>query len=501
LSAPPFSMRRGLTNIPLQIFLFCSITVFAQVRPAGVAGSFYPANKEELAHTVDAVIAKVQQPTISDPIVALVSPHAGYQYSGPVAACSYALLKGRSYKRVVIIAPSHFESFPFSSIYDGDAYETPLGRVPIDKVFARKLAAQGRSLKLSLRGHVPAEGQSEHAVEVELPFLQRTLRNFQIVPIVMGDQSYDASRVLGVALAKLIHDSNTLILVSSDLSHYHTYADASAMDHKTLQAVQEWDYLSLSRNLEARTWEACGGGPIVAAMIAAERLGANEARLLRYANSGDTTNDKTRVVGYGAIAFLKSPKQAETQQPFSLSEQDKRELLALARNSVESAVRDHKLYEFSPSVSPTLLQDRAAFVTITEHGELRGCIGYVSAMKPLENTVRDVAAMAALKDDRFAPVTESELKNLHYEVSVLSPFRRATNPSQIHVGRNGLLLKQGQYEGVLLPQVPVDEHWTLPTFLQQVSLKAGLLPDAWRDPNTDLFMFTAVIFSDSSFFH
>lgn len=495
-------MCRGLTNALLPIFLLCAgIAALSQLRPAGVAGSFYPANKEELAKSVDTLISQAHPPAISDPIIALVSPHAAYQYSGPVAAYSYALLKDRHYKRVVIIAPSHFESFPFSSIYEGDAYETPLGRVPVDKAFARKLATQDGSLKLSSRGHVPSDGQSEHAVEVELPFLQRTLHNFQIVPVIMGDQSYDASRALGVALAKLIHNSDTLILVSSDLSHYHSYADASAMDHKTLQAVQEWDYLSLSRNFEARTWEACGGGPIVAAMIAAERLGANEARLLKYANSGDVTNDKARVVGYGAIAFLKSPKQAEDERPFSLSDQDKRELLAVAKSSVESAVRDHKLYKFSASTSPTLLQDRAAFVTITEHGELRGCIGYVSAMKPIEDTVRDVAAMAALKDDRFAPVTESELPNLRYEVSVLSPFRRVTNPNQIHIGQDGLLLKQGRYEGILLPQVPIDEHWTVPTFLQQVATKAGLPPDAWHDPNSDLFMFTAVVFSESSFSH
>ena len=493
-------MHRSFQSAILRLLVLCvSIAALAQVRPSGVAGSFYPASKADLAHTVDALIAQAHPPAISDPLIALVSPHAGYQYSGPVAAYSYALLQGRSYKRVVIIAPSHFESFSFSSIYDGDAYETPLGRVSVDKVFARKLAAQGGSLKLSTRGHVPADVQSEHAVEVELPFLQRTLHNFQIVPIIMGDQSYEASRTLGVALAKLIHDSNTLILVSSDLSHYHTYADASAMDHKTLQAVKEWDYLSLSRNFEARTWEACGGGPIVAAMIAAERLGANEARLLKYANSGDTTNDKTRVVGYGAIAFLRSPKPTETEQPFSLSDQEKQELLALARNSVESAVRDHKLYDFSSSASPTLLQDRAAFVTITENGELRGCVGYVAALESLQSTVRDVAAMAALKDDRFSPVTESELKNLHYEVSVLSPFRRVSDVKQIHIGQQGLLLKQGQNEGVLLPQVPVDEHWIVPTFLQQVAVKAGLPPDAWHDPRSDLFMFSAVVFSDSSF--
>jgi AmmeMemoRadiSam system protein B len=248
-------MRTIIKHIPKPLFVsvlfLCSLAI-AQVRTAGVAGSFYPQDKEELAKTVDTLLAQAQVPVLSEPLVGLVSPHAGYPYSGPVAAYSYALLKRRQYKRVVIIAPSHYETFPFSSIYEGDAYETPLGRVPVDKAFARKLAAQSNLLKLSSRGHVPVNGQTEHSLEVELPFLQRTLHEFQVVPIVMGDQSYQASRELGVALAKLIRDSDTLILTSSDLSHYHPYAEASALDHKTLQAVQEWDFLSLSRNLQSQ---------------------------------------------------------------------------------------------------------------------------------------------------------------------------------------------------------------------------------------------------------
>src|ERR1019366_5298817 len=159
--------------------------------------------------------------------------------------------------------------------------------------------------KLSGLGHTPGPGKMEHSVEVELPFLQRTLGQFQLVPIVMGDQSYEMCRALGVALSKLVAGTNTLIIASSDLSHYHTYDEAVKLDHKTLKAIEEYDYFDLSRNLELRVWEACGGGPIVATMIAAERLGATQAKLLHYANSGDTAGDHSRVVGYGAVALVK----------------------------------------------------------------------------------------------------------------------------------------------------------------------------------------------------
>ena len=200
-------------------------------------------------------------------------------------------------------------SFSFSSIYDGDAYETPLGTIPIDKEFARKLTKMSSTIRFSEQGHTPTSAGGEHAVEVELPWLQKVLGNFQLVPIVMGDQSYVSSRALGVALAKLIEsekNGETLILASSDLSHYHPYDQAEIIDHKTLHALTTWDYFSMSRNFETRTWEACGGAPIVAAMIAAERMGASKAEVLHYANSGDTSGDHSRVVGYSADLFVKT---------------------------------------------------------------------------------------------------------------------------------------------------------------------------------------------------
>jgi AmmeMemoRadiSam system protein B/AmmeMemoRadiSam system protein A len=397
----------------------------------------------------------------------------------------------------VVIAPSHFDGFPFVSVYDGEAYATPLGTIPVDKAFAAKLAASSPLIRLSSRGHLPVGAQAEHALEVELPFLQRTLGQFKLVPVIMGQQSYDASRALGVQLAKLIQGSETLIVASSDLSHYHPYDEAVGLDHKTLTAIEEWDYLSLSQNLEHGTWEACGGGPIVAAMIAAERLGANRARLLKYANSGDITGDRSRVVGYGAIAFVREPpSRGGKDQPIALSGHDREELLKTARKSAETAVREGKLYQPPVPSSPALQQDRGAFVTIRKKGELRGCIGYTAPIKPLYLAVRDVAAMAAVRDPRFAPVGTRELGELEYEVSVISPFRHVRDVNQIQIGRHGLLIRKGNYEGILLPQVPVEEHWDRKTFLREIGLKAGLPPTAWQDENADLFTFSALVFGE-----
>lgn len=468
----------------------------AGIRPAGVAGAFYPADATQLAAMVDGFLAKADVPAIPD-LVAIVSPHAGYPYSGGVAAYSYALLKGRQYSRVVVIAPSHYEALDFASVYDGSAYTTPLGQVLVDREFAARLAGKSPLIRLSSSGHTVSGERSEHAIEVELPFLQRTLGKFQLVPIIMGDQSYEACRALGVALASLVRGTNTLIVASSDLSHYHPYGDAVRIDHKTLKAIEEWDYLSLARNFQAEIWEACGGGPIVAAMIAAERLGANRAEVLKYANSGDVTGDRSRVVGYGAVAFSKTPKQQASSDPFTLTPAEKQELLGIARQSVGTAVKEHRLWEVPASQSVALMQERGAFVTLKEHGELRGCIGYVSPMKPLALTVRDVAAYAALKDSRFRPVMPDELGQLQYEISVMSPLRHVMDVTEIEVGRHGLVMKNGDREGLLLPQVPVEQKWDRGTFLVETCLKAGLPKTAWKSPETDIFEFTSLVFGDS----
>jgi AmmeMemoRadiSam system protein A len=252
----------------------------------------------------------------------------------------------------------------------------------------------------------------------------------------------------------------------------------------------------MSQNFQTRVWEACGGAPIVAAMIYAERMGANQARVLKYANSGDITGDHTRVVGYSADVFVKTSNGKAVETPFSLSDQEKSELLALARKSVEYMVQEKNPYEPAASASETLNQEHGAFVTLKESGALRGCIGYTSAVKPLYMTVRDTATLAALRDPRFQPVAASELPQLEYEISVLSPLRRVTDVEQIKVGQHGLLMKNGGYEGLLLPQVPVEEKWDRQTFLERTCGKAGMGSGCWKDEDTDIFLFTAVVFGE-----
>jgi hypothetical protein len=469
-----------------------------QVRPAAVAGGFYPADKVALEKMIDGLLAQATVPAIDGKIMAVVAPHAGYPYSGPVAAYSYAALKRHKWQRVVVIAPSHYEGFPFASVYNGDAYATPLGTIPVDKEFAEKLAQSDRHIKLSTQGHIASGPQGEHSLEVELPFLQRVLGDFKLVPIIMGDQDYTIERALGVALAKLAQGTDTLIVASSDLSHYHPYADAVKLDHKTLGAIKDWDYFTASRNFQARTWEACGGGPIVAAMIAVERMGANQAVLLKYANSGDTTGDKSQgVVGYSAWAFVQSPTVDAKPARFTLGGKEKDELLKVARTSVQTAVKDRKLYDAPEPKLSALLDDRGAFVTLKENGELRGCIGYTGAIKPLYQTVRDVAAFAAVRDTRFPPVSASELPKLEYEISVLSRLRHVTDVKQIKIGQHGLLLRHGEYEGIFLPQVPVEQHWDRTTYLQELCGKAGIADrNCWKSPDTDLFMFEALVFGE-----
>ena len=481
-----------------------------KVRPAAVAGSFYPADPQELSKMIDDLLAKATPPPVDGTIIAAVAPHAGYPYSGPVAAWTYAAIGaqvkgGHKYSRVVVIAPSHYVGFNFTSVYDGDVYTTPLGQVPVDKEFARRLVKMSSTIQLSDKGHQATADAPEHSVEVELPWLQKILGNFELVPIVMGDQSYESSRALGVALAKMLrNDHDTLVLASSDLSHYHAYADAESIDHKTLHALEAYDYYSMSRNFQYRgpgepgIWEACGGAPIVAAMIYAERMGANKAEVLKYANSGDITGDKSRVVGYSADLFVKSAQGADVTPPFSLTGEEKSELLALARKSVEYMILNKEPYAPTVPASETLNREYGAFTTLTEGGALRGCIGYTSPQKPLFMTVRDTATLAALRDPRFAPVTASELPKLAYEISVLSPLRRVTDVEQIKVGRDGLIMKNGDYEGLLLPQVPVEQSWDRETFLDQTCAKAGMDQSCWRDENTDIFSFTAVVFNEKS---
>jgi len=252
----------------------------------------------------------------------------------------------------------------------------------------------------------------------------------------------------------------------------------------------------MSRNFEGRVWDACGGAPIMATMMYAERMGANRAEILHDENSGDTSGDHSRMVGYSADVFVKSEVAAKGSEGFELNKEEKAELLALARCAVETMVAKRQLYEPAAPAEAVLNQEAGLFVTLMRSGRLRGCVGYTSAVKPLYLTVRDTATLAAVRDMRFVPVSAEELSELAYEVSVLSPMRRVTNLEQIQVGRNGLLAKNGTHEGLLLPQIPVEHGWDRARFLEETCIKAGMDRGRWRDEETDIFRFSALVFGD-----
>ncbi len=468
-----------------------------KIRRPAVSGTFYPKDSDQLRQSVDRMLSEASPPQIPGRIIALISPHAGYTYSGHVAAHGYAAIKGKPFRRVVIISPSHVESFQGAAVYNGDAYQTPLGTIPVDKAFCSRLTSKDSLIKHTEQGHrIAFQGRGEHALEVQLPFLQRALQDFEIVPIVMGDQTLETCRALGAAIAALAKDSDTLIVASSDLSHYHPYDEAVKLDRKVIDAVARWDYLSLLHNLSTRSWEACGGGPIAAAMMASEEMGATQAKILRYANSGDVPpGDRSHVVGYVSAVLYKPSGEAGLELPDAeLGEKEKETLLQISRGSVASAVRGGNPDDYSPPVDEALQEDAAVFVTLKKHGELRGCVGSVLATEPLAMAVANAAANAALNDHRFPAVREDELAELDYEISVLSPFRRITDVAQLKVGRHGLLIEKGNYRGLLLPQVATEHGWDAVTFLEHTCVKAGLPPTAWKEPEADIYIFSANVF-------
>ena len=271
----------------------------ARVRQPAVAGAFYDADPDVLRRHVDSLLDQARGATVKGSIKGLVSPHAGYIYSGSTAAVGYRLLRGKSYDAVILVGPSHREFFTGASIYPGDSYRTPLGDVPVHKEMRDELVKEGGTIMLSDAGH-----RGEHCLEVQLPFLQRVLGEFSIVPIIIGNQRREFCLALGNALAKAASRRNVLLVASSDLSHYHPYDEAVKLDRQVIGLVEALDEKTMMDQIEEERIEACGGGPVVSVMHAAKLLGANRSQVLFYCNSGDVTGDKDAVVGYLSAAFL-----------------------------------------------------------------------------------------------------------------------------------------------------------------------------------------------------
>jgi AmmeMemoRadiSam system protein B/AmmeMemoRadiSam system protein A len=499
---------------------------------------FYPVDSQSLRQMLDRMLSEAADLGLPE-VCALIVPHAGYAYSGPVAALAYRQLQGRRYRRVLLLAPSHYAMFQGVALASEEVFATPLGTVPIDPLVEELARRPPFFAEVALPAELPGWANSgfgrgaarerphrwEHAIEVQLPFLQRVLADFTLIPALFGDVD---PREAAEVLLEFI-DGETLVVASSDLSHYLPQEEAEAIDRQTLRLIRERDVAAAVRA------EACGRLPIATLLHIAREKGWR-AEMLDYRTSGDTSGDYEAVVGYAAVAFLPERReqeledsaahrsarigegcggapgetpsaggQAEQGKPWNFSDDEKRLLLGLAHQAVEHAVKGQIRPALDPARIPSRLRQPAAcFVTLKRLGQLRGCIGTLEAKEPLYLAVMSRAENAAMGDPRFSPVQPEELPELQVDISVLSqpqPLQGVTvaeRLSQLQPGRHGVVLRVGPYRATFLPQV--WRHFPdRREFLEKLAEKAGLPPDAWQWPEAQLAVYEAEVFGDKDF--
>jgi AmmeMemoRadiSam system protein B/AmmeMemoRadiSam system protein A len=444
------------------------------VKEPAVSGTFYPSDKKGLEQAVRGFLKNATLKKQDGTLVALISPHAGYQYSGQVAAHGYAQLSDSGIDTVILLGTAHRTRFKGASVYTKGSFRTPLGIVKADEVKAATLLSKSAGVTF-----FPDAFTDEHSLEVQLPFLQTVLKDFTVVPVLIGSPTAEMFEHLVLSLTELM-DEHTLLIASTDLSHYHNSLFADAMDSKIISAITRLSSADTRELLQKGDSELCGAFPVLITIEVARIAGASFGVVFNRAHSGDVTGEKERVVGYTSIGLYKSP----------LTDADRASLLSLARKTVHEYVSHGTMPETGIN-NPKLNSDGAVFVTLHKNGSLRGCIGHVHPVMPLFRSVMENAVAASSRDPRFPPVTKEELSDISVEISVLSPLRKLKATDDIEIGRHGLLIRKGGRQGLLLPQVAVEYGWDREAFLKNLSLKAGLPEDAWK--SSDIYSFTAEI--------
>ncbi len=466
-------------------------------RPAMFAGSFYPKEPAVLQNLINEYL-KSEESVIEDDVAGVIAPHAGYVYSGATAGKAYRHLVGKSLDAIIIIAPSHQKYFKGASVFNGDAYVTPLGVCKCDKELCSEIASVNSDVYLSLDGHNWRDSSAEHSLEVQLPFLQTVQPNVPIVPIIMGTQNSGAINSLMQAVVKAVKKLNrkVCIVASSDLSHYHSMKEAKIIDKQVYDAFSSFDYFRFSLLHQSKNIEACGAGPIIVTMMACEQLGANKSFPVEYKTSGDTEAGKyhsDRVVGYFSSILAINKNEPESTLPI-MTEDEKSLLLKVTENSVKKKIMGNKFSDtFDIKIPEVFTKKFTGFVTLTKKGELRACMGHTIPMENMYNEITYMAQVAATSDYRFGAVTQDELSDIKYEISILSRFKRVLDFNEIKVSRDGLYIKMGSQTGLLLPQVASERKWDTKTFLEQTCNKAGLPKNSYLNDTAEIYKFEALI--------
>ncbi|MBN2407889.1 MAG: AmmeMemoRadiSam system protein B [Elusimicrobia bacterium] len=467
----------------------------AGTRKAAVAGQFYPGNPDVLMKDVDAFLDTEVKEELGDAhIMGIIVPHAGYMYSGATAGRVFAYLKNRGYGTVILMGSSHnvYLDKPVTCSF-GD-WATPLGKVKEDYKLVDDIVKY-TGIYINNKVFVP-----EHSLEVELPFLQRVLKDdFSIVPILVNEFREQKLRDYAAGISRVIgRGKGILIVMSTDMSHYFPARTAAVMDKKVSDALVRYDLESLERIMTDKSGQLCGCGAVMLGLMTLRNLGADTVVQVDYSHSGAATGDNSRVVGYGAYAVYKKEGVDEygQEEKMGYTKEQKTELLKLARNTIQTYVKTGRTL---PAVTEDkeLRERRGVFVTLHKKGQLRGCIGNIFPVNELYTAVRDMAIEAAVHDPRFYPVTEDELDKIDIEISVLTVPEEVDSPDEIVMGRDGVIVKKGFRQGVYLPQVADETGWSRDEFLSSLChSKAGLPPDAWQQKDTTLMTFQAEVFNE-----
>ena len=474
------------------------------VREPAVAGRFYPDSKTELTKKINSYLDKALIESLPGKPVAIISPHAGYQYSGAVAAYGFKAIKDYKYKRVIILAPSHYSRYRGASILDVDAYKTPLGLVNLNSGICNNLVNNPPFIGTFKNAH-----KREHSLEVQLPFLQTVLGDdFELIPVLISRLNSEEVDFIADKLRPLI-DEDTLIVVSSDFTHYgHGYdyvpfkkdveANIRKLDHGAIERILALDLEGFFRYKGATGITACGFMPISVMM---KILPSNvQGKVLNYDTSGNILDDFNTSVSYASIIFTRDIEPPDIiGDSNGLNSDEKLTLLEVARKTLESSVKEGKRPDLNSgeyTLSQTLKNKRGVFVTLNKNGNLRGCIGHIQPREQLFDAVIDNTINSSMNDGRFRPVSEDELPDIEIDISVLSPIKQISGAEKFITGKHGIIIRLGGMRAVFLPQVATEQGWDREETLAHLCNKAGLPSYAWKDEEMEFFVFTAEVFHE-----
>ncbi|MEA1886899.1 MAG: AmmeMemoRadiSam system protein B [Bacteroidota bacterium] len=471
-----------------------------------VAGSFYPARKSELNKLLDQLFSEASElKSISinpeERVRAIIAPHAGYVFSGTVAASAVECIPpAAKYDNIFLIGSSHRVSFPGASIYAEGDYRTPLGTAEVNTDLAEKLIDNSKVFSYYKAAH-----SSEHSLEVQIPFLQYHLgTDIRIIPIVLGTQNSKVCKDIADAL-RTYFNGNNLFVISSDFSHYPSFEDAIKVDRSTVEGLLSGNpdtFLRTIRknsemNIEGLATSMCGWTSGLVLLHLAEEEAGLEFKHILYRNSGHSDyGDKSSVVGYHSVALIDKNNTGTNKKEFSITHTDKQKLIEIARGSIISFLEKGPPPLIDETKLSLVLKEKlGAFVSLHLDGNLRGCIGRFMPSEPLCETVKAIAVEAAFYDTRFKPLSREEFEKITIEISVLSPLRKIDNIDEILLGKHGVYIKKGIKSGTFLPQVAENRKWTITDFLGHLSRdKAGLGWTGWAD--ADIYVYEALVFEE-----